>query len=332
MTGGPATPRLAVSFDPGGQGRALLAEILAGTAEAAYIAGLDDAARAAVLRDSAVLLTRNTARELRPQELALLRGMKLVQFLSAGLDFIPLADLPPEVPVANNAGAYAEPMAEHAVALALAAAKRLLVEHGNLAEGRFNQGTMNRMLAGSVCGIFGFGGIGQATGRLMHCLGMRVHAINRRGATPEPVEWIGTPDRLPALLAAADVLVISAPLTPATRGVIDARALSLMKPDAILVNLARGEIIEEAALYRHLLANPGFTACLDAWWVEPVRHGAFRMDHPFLALPNVIGSPHNSASVASSSEAGLRHAAENCLRVLLGEAALNLVRPEDRMM
>ena len=74
-------------------------------------------------------------------------------------------------------------MAEHALAMALAAAKRLFIEHANMAQGAFNQFTPNRMLAGGVCGVLGFGGIGIATARLMRALGMRIHAINRRGAS-----------------------------------------------------------------------------------------------------------------------------------------------------
>jgi phosphoglycerate dehydrogenase-like enzyme len=109
-------------------------------------------------------------------------------------------------------------MAEHALAMALAAAKRLVSEHENLKRGQFNQFTRNRMLAGRVCGIVGFGGIGAATARLMSGIGMRVHAINRRGRTDQRVEWIGTPERLNELLEAADVLLISAPLTRATYG------------------------------------------------------------------------------------------------------------------
>jgi hypothetical protein len=106
------------------------------------------------------------------------------------------------------------------------------------------------------CGIFGFGGIGAATGRLMHGIGMRVHAINRHGRTNERVDWIGTPERLNELLEVADVLVISAPLTRATRGLIGADELHRMKDDAILVNLARGEIVQERPLYDHLVKNP----------------------------------------------------------------------------
>jgi phosphoglycerate dehydrogenase-like enzyme len=323
---------LVVSFDPGTRGRAALATIIGDAAPIVVLDGLDAGARAEALRRAAVVLARNTARELDDDERALLAGALLVQFVPAGIDFIPLGDLPPGVPVASNAGAYAAPMAEHALAMVLTAAKRLLPEHAALARGAFNQIAPNRMLAGMTAGILGFGGIGQATARLMRAIGMHIHAINRSGATAQPVDWIGTPDRLDALLAACDVLVVSIPLTRATEGMIGARELGLMKPEAILVNLARGEIVDEAALFAHLRAHPAFTACIDAWWIEPVRHGRFAMDHPFLDLPNVIGSPHNSASVAGMAAEGLRLAAENCLRALRGEPVRNLVGAADRYL
>lgn len=323
-------PSLAATFRLDTPQRALVADALAGVAEAVYLADLDAPGRKAALRDATVLLAWNTAKELQAGEAGLLGAARLIQFMAAGVDFIPLDELPASVPVASNGGAYAEPMAEHALAMAFAAAKRLPIEHAALARGQFNQFVPNRMLAGGVCGILGFGGVGAAVARLARGIGMRVHAINRSGRTDETVDWIGTPDRLDVLLAAADVLVVSAPLTRATRGLIDASALARMKPDAILVNLARGEIIDELALYAHLIAHPRFTACIDAWWIEPVRHGSFRMDHPFLNLPNVIGSPHNSAQ-AGSRDAGLRHALANCLRALRGEAPLHLVGPEERL-
>jgi phosphoglycerate dehydrogenase-like enzyme len=132
---------------------------------------------------------------------------------------------------------------------------------------------------------------------------MHIHAINRRGCSAEPTAWLGTPDQLDVLLHAADVLVIAAPLTRATLGRIGARELALMKEDAILVNLARGEIIEEGALFAHLQRHPACTTCLDAWWVEPVRHGTFRMQYPLLELPNVIARrttlPRSSAGTRS---------------------------------
>ena len=128
-----------------------------------------------------------------------------------------------------------------------------------------------------ACGVLGFGGIGDrhraADARLRHAHPCHPAAAAQR---PGPVDWIGTPDQLDELLAAVDVLVISLPLTRATRGMIGARELGLMKPDAILVNLARGEMVDEAALYDAPPARiRDFTACIDAWWVEPVRHGEF---------------------------------------------------------
>src|SRR5205807_8832233 len=126
-------------------------------------------------------------------------------------------------------GASAEPMAEHVVALALAAAKRLFAEHAELRRGTFNQRSSNRMLRGGVCGILGFGAVGVATARLMRAFGMKIHAINRRGARAEPTDWSATTDRLDDLLRASSVLVLSAALTTATEGLIGARQLALMK-------------------------------------------------------------------------------------------------------
>jgi phosphoglycerate dehydrogenase-like enzyme len=323
---------LVVVYELEGNGRTIVSDALDGAAEAIYLPDLDDAGRADALRKADAVLARTT-RELRPGEIALLKDARLLQFINAGIDFVPLAEVPAGVPVATNGGAYAEPMAEHALAMAFAAAKRLLVEHAALAHGEFNQFARNRMLAGGVCGILGFGGIGVATARLARGIGMKVHAINRRGRSEEPTDWIGTPDELDLLLAASDVLVICTPLTPATQGMVGAAQLARMKEDAILVNVARGEIVDERALYERLVACPKFSACIDAWWIEPVRHGTFRMDQPFMSLPNVIGSPHNSAAaIAGTGATGLRRAVANIRRVLAGETPLYLVPPEDRMM
>src|SRR5215471_17281096 len=322
---------LLVTFNARDAERAIVAEVVGNIAEIRYLMDFDDPERRDMLSRTDVMLARNPGKELRPDELPVVHNARLIQFLSAGVDHLPLNALPANLPIAKNAGAYAEPMAEHALAMALAAAKRLPIEHQNLSRGEFNQFARNKMLRGRICGVFGFGGIGRAAARLMRCVGMPIHAVNRLGATDEKVDWIGTPDRLDELLAAADVLIISTPLTRATQGVIGKHELSLMKEDAILINLARGEITDEDALYEHLKCNPRVTACLDAWWIEPVRHGEFRMNRPFLRLPNVIGSPHNSASVDDASDIGLRHALANCRRALTGETPLHVVRPDERM-
>lgn len=322
---------LLVTFEADRKSRQIIAEALQDRAEPVYLTDLDAPARAGMLGQATAILARNTGQELHPHEPALLQNARLIQFVTAGIDFIPLSRLPADVPVASNGGAYAEPMAEHALAMTLAAAKRLLIEHAALSRGEFNQFKPNRMLAGGVCGILGFGGIGVATAELMRALGMRIHAINRRGASAAATDWIGTPDQLDILLAAADVLVICTPLTRKTQNWIGARELGLLSDHAILVNLARGEIVDETALFRHLQSHPDFTACIDAWWTEPIRHGTFSMREPFLSLPNVIGSPHNSASVAGATEAGLRRAIANIRRTLAGEPPHYLVGPDERL-
>lgn len=328
MTAGP----LVVTYPLSERSRAIIAEELAGAGEAVYLTDLTQGERAAALRRAGALLSHDTSKELRPDEIPLIAGARLLQFTAAGVDWVPTRHLPPGLPVAANKGGGTEPMAEHIVALALAAAKRLFIEHDNLKRGEFNQRNSNKMLQGGVCGIFGFGNVGVATARLLRAFGMRIHAINRRGASDEPTDWIGTPDRLDELLRLADVFVISAALTTETMGLIGARELALMQEDAILINVARGEIVDEAALYAHLKAHPRFFAGIDAWWVEPVRHGHFAMGHPFLDLPNVIGSPHNSAGGGAWRDQYLRRAVRNCRRAILGEPLLNLIGPDERVL
>jgi len=324
-------PLLLAAFALNPPARAAVAEVLNGAADIVCLPDIPQDQRQATLRRATAVLAWNL-NDIPPEDRAALATARLVQFMTAGVDFLPLSTLPQHVPVASNGGAYAEPMAEHALAMAFAAAKRLVVEHNAVASGAFNQHTPNRMLAGGVCGILGFGGIGAAVARLFRAVGLSVHGINRSGRNMEHLDWSGTTAQLDDLLAASDVLVISVPLTRATQNLLGARELGQMKPDATLINLARGEIIDEAALFAHLQANPKFTACLDAWWVEPVRHGEFRMDHPFTTLPNVIASPHNSASVPAYRLSALRNAVANCRRAIAGEPIRHLAGPEERLL
>ena len=163
---------LVVTLNMSGRTREIVADGLGATHRIVYLTDVPAAEREAVLRGAGALLSNDIGAELSAEERQAIGGARLLQFTAAGIDWVPLADLPPELPVAGNGGASAEPMAEHVVAMALAAAKRLFIEHDNLKRGEFNQRSPNRMLRGGVCGILGFGGVGVATARLMRGFGM----------------------------------------------------------------------------------------------------------------------------------------------------------------
>ena len=126
---------LIVTYPLTGRSRAIVEEELGGTAEAIYLADLAPSDRADMLRRAAAVLSHDTSKELQPDEIPLIRNARLLQFTAAGVDWVPTRDLPPELPVAANKGGGTEPMSEHIVALALAAAKRLFIEHANLKNG-----------------------------------------------------------------------------------------------------------------------------------------------------------------------------------------------------
>src|SRR5712692_8343676 len=320
---------IVVTYNAAPEPKAFLLEVMESEASLTFFNELPSAERERALQEANVLLSWNFPREIQPQDYPLLQQVSFIQLLSAGADHMPFAELPPHILVASNPGAYAAPMAEHVMAMTLALAKRLLVEKQKLRNGEFDQCTPNRLLSGTTAGILGFGGIGRATARLMRAFGMKIYAINHSGTSPEPTEFIGTPGDLEHVLRASDVVVISLPLTRETRGLIGKEKLAWMKPDAILVNAARGAIIDEEALYNHVKSHPSFMVGIDAWWTEPFMHGAFRMEYPFLDLPNVLGSPHNSGVVPHVLVDAARQAAENVKHFLKGEKVLGIARRED---
>lgn len=297
--------------------------------EVRFLEDADENERADWVRAADVVIAFNFPREIRDEEVPLLENARLLQLASAGASHVPYDQLPESLAVASNVGAYAEPMAEHTMAMALSLAKRLHINHDKLKHGDFNQRDLNVSLRGGVCGILGFGGIGRETARLMRGLDMAIQAINRRGETDEPVEFIGTLNDLERVLRASDVVVISLPLTVETEGLIGERELGWMKDDAILINVARGAIVDEHALYEHLRTHPEFMAGIDTWWAEPRSHGEFRTETPILQLPNVLGSPHNSPFVPGFLVDALRQAAENVQRFLAGDPIRGRVNPED---
>jgi phosphoglycerate dehydrogenase-like enzyme len=317
---------VAVSYPADEEFTRVNSEVLADEAEIVYTYELDDAQRAQTLRRAEAVLALNLADEIPDGAFAESSRLRFVQMLSAGVDTVDFSDLPDDLMVASNAGAYSVAMSEHVLAMTLSLAKRLPQRHAALAAGRFDKWRPALTLHGAICGILGLGGIGTATARLMAAFGARVHAINRSGRSTAGAEFTGTLADLDRVLAVADVLVIALPLTQATRGLIGPRELALMKPAAIVVNVARGPLIDQGALYEHLRTHPDFGAGIDTWWDEPTGDAPFRTDYPFFDLPNLLGSPHNSSIVAGAMVSAARLAAENVHRHLRNEVVTGIVR------
>lgn len=321
--------QLLVTFEASRHDREEIERSLGKLAEVRFLSDAASADREGALRNAEILLSWNPARELGAEEMAALESAELMELLSAGVDHLPFESLPARMAIAGNVGGYAEPMAEHVMALLLALAKDLRGGHRKLAAGDFDQKSANRRVAGLTAVIAGYGGIGRATARLLKAFGMRVEAINRSAEGDECADRVGTLRDLEEMLPRADVLVIALPLTSETRGLIGSRELELMKPEAILINVARGDIVVESDLYEHLRSHPRFLAGIDAWWKEPMRHGSFSVDYPFLELGNLLGSPHNSGIVPGAMDEALRMALENLRRFLSGEPVRGLIRREE---
>ncbi|MCE5333957.1 MAG: 2-hydroxyacid dehydrogenase [Desulfobacteraceae bacterium] len=318
-----------VSYEQSAHHRAIFSKFLSGEGNLTFLSDIAPEDRRKILEGTEVILSWSPSKEFAPEEFAQLRNLKMMQFVTAGADHVPFGLIPGHAIVASNPGAYAEAMAEHILAMALSVAKRLKLNHEKMKEGVFDQRTRNKLMRGMSFGVIGFGGIGKAAARLMRALGLKVLAINTSGKTSEPVEFVGTLDDLDHVLKQSDFLLLSIPLTVRSRGLIGERELGLMKRDAVLINAARGAIVEERALYEHLVKFPEFSAAIDTWWIEPQSHGEFRTNFAFLDLPNVLGSPHNSPIAPGVAKNAIRMACENVVRFLKGEKVFGELNRED---
>ena len=305
--------------------RKIYPDIIKEGARLTYLRDFPEESRDSIVKDADILITWNPPRELASINNGSLKNLKFVQLISAGYDHLNFDIFSPECIIAANQGAYAPAMAEHAVAMILALEKRLLINHNKLSAGEFDQKTNTGNLSGKACGIIGFGSIGKASAKLLKIFGVKIFALNTTGRTGEEVNFIGTLKDLKYVLENSNVILISIPLSDKTNGLFGRKEFELMKPDAVIVNVARGAIIDEQALYEHLKTHPEFTAGIDAWWIEPFTQGEFKINYPFFQLPNVLGSPHNSAIVPGALDEGKKRAAENVLNYLTGKQVKGII-------
>lgn len=254
-----------------------------------------------------------------PEELAAAREVRLFQLLSAGYDWLDV-DLFRQhgIVLAGNEGANAVSTAEHAVLLMLALLRELPRHHAATAGGEWlamSRAMQLRELRGKVVGLLGFGRIAQHVARRVHCFdaGVRYAKPDRAAAAVEAPS-AAEHRTLEDLLAESDIVSLHAPLSTATRGIIDARALARMRPGSYLVNTARGALVDEAALVDALAGGHLAGAGLDAFAHEPIER-----ESPLLRLPNVILTPHVAGSTRDAWVHRMTNAWENVRRVAAGE-------------
>jgi phosphoglycerate dehydrogenase-like enzyme len=259
--------------------------------------------------------------------------LRLVQSVATGIDLIDLAALPKGVPICNAFG-HQTAIAEYIVMTWLALHHRLFEIAGEFRERASWQsswvqsGVPHGEVRGSTLGIIGYGRVGREVARRAAPFGAHIVAANRslRDADRD-VERIFPLTELDQMLPLCDAVAICTALGPETTGLLDARRLALLKPSAFLINIARGPVIDEDALYAALRDGKIGGAAIDVWWdyptaAEPNRRGS---RHPFHELPNIIVTPHNSGWTQGMVRRRWDEIAENIGRFARGEALINIV-------
>lgn len=263
------------------------------------------------------------------------RRLKLVQVPGAGLDRIERAALPAGAQLANAYG-HDVGIAEYVMGALLALTRRFGRLDASLRRGEWESQWNPTIppppawpeLAGKTLGILGYGRIGQAVARRARAFDMAVWAIRQNPARSERegLAFLGGPEAIDEVLRGADYLAITLSLTEATRGLLGKRELGRLKPNAILVNVARADILDEEALYRALADGTIAGAALDVWYRYPTGAGPTPPSrYPFHELPNVLMTPHVSGWTEGMLAARAQVIAENIRRTARGEPLLNLI-------
>lgn len=245
-------------------------------------------------------------------------SLKWIQFGSAGINHAMTPELlGSAVRLTTQTGLHPVPVAEHALAMMLAVCRRLDVAIANQQHSLWERKSLIptvREFQGSWVGVVGMGHIGREVARKARALGANIVATRSSQAGPDEAdEWVDKADLSP-LLAKSDFVVIATPLTPATEGMIGSDQIAAMKPGSVLVNIARGSIVDEVALTDALRSGAIGGACLDSFQEEPLPPGS-----PLWGLPNVLITPHVAGTTPVYGERGAKIVAANLRAYLAGE-------------
>lgn len=249
--------------------------------------------------------------------------LKWVQILSAGFDRVQKHGVPQGTIVANAGDALTPSVATHAVSLALAVQRGFPAMAQAQARGEWARDMQPRMTtpAEATCLIIGFGSIGKEVARLMRAFGAHIVGVSRSGAASQMADEIITPAQLHDYLPKADTIVVAVPLDDSTRGLIGRHELSLCKKSVVIVNIARGGVIDTDALADALEAGLIGGAGLDVTDPEPLTPG-----HRLWKAPNLLISPHVAAACGPLLYKRIADVAcANAERFVRGEALKNVV-------
>lgn len=288
---------------------------------------LDRAAdRAAFVSADVIVGTRFDASLPRPENL------RLFHIPGAGYDSVDLNALPPEAMVCNCFG-HEHAIAEYVMAallqrhVPLADADRRL-RRGDWEYSASTPGRMHKEMSGSPVGILGFGHIGKAVAARARAFGMPIHVANRSPVMSELIDHAYRLTDLDVFWGVVDTIVVTLPLVPETRGFVGTPAFARMRSDAMLINVARGAVVDEQALYAALQDKRIGGAVIDTWYNYPVP-GQFHCmpsSLPFHELRNVVMTPHMSGWTTGTLRRRQATIAQNIRSCMMGEACENVVR------
>lgn len=240
---------------------------------------------------------------------------------AAGLDDVLFPELvASSVPLTNGTGVFSAPLGEFVLGAILFFAKdfRRLVR--NQSAGIWEPFDITE-IAGQTAGIVGYGDIGRAVATRLHAMGVRILAARRTAHHADPlIERFYGSDSLPEMIAQCDYVIVAAPLTPETRGLLGAREFAAMKPTALVVNVGRGAVIDEEAMIRALSEKRILGAALDVFTTEPLPAG-----HPFFQMDNVLLSPHSADHTAEWLNRAMQFFLTQFDRFAKGHPLLNVV-------
>ena len=259
--------------------------------------------------------------------------LRLYHAPAAGVDAIDPSVLPAASSLCNCFG-HEDAIAEYVMAALLMRHVPLARADADLRAQRWTYwagtaGALRTELGAQTLGVIGLGHIGRTVAQRAKAFGMRVHACNRSAITDPAVDRLWPLDQLHEFMATADALVVTLPLTEGTRGLIDAQALSAMRAQAVLINVGRGPVIDEQALFDALKQRRIGGAVIDTWYQYPdpaqAQCAPSRLD--FASLDNLVMTPHMSGWTEGTVRRRQQTLADNIMRLAQGQPLINVLRP-----